>query len=403
MKLKTQNKYSYFILIINLLVVVLVSCNLRAPITSVGPVLSQIRDLLHLDNFQGSLLTSIPLIMFASCSVLVSRLSHQLSITRFLLYAMVILSFGLFLRVAGSDSALFIGSIFIGLGICIGNVVTPGYIKSNFPKQIGLLTGIFAIAMNLTAAFASGYSINIGQWTGQGWRGSLGIWGIVSLLALLAIIIELIIDKKKVVQLEDSIVIVSKHDMAMFKSSQAWAISIFMGIQSLVFYSLITWLPAVLGDYGMTESQTGWVLFLIQISMIPITFIGPIIAHKMKDQRLMIPFVSILMLVSILMFAWLKAEYVYIAAILLGISNGLSFSLSILFFSIKTKSSFNAIRISGMAQSVGYLIAAIGPSVFGKLHDYDSSWKSSFYFISFTIILLFYFGLRAARRKFVED
>jgi CP family cyanate transporter-like MFS transporter len=85
------------------------------------------------------------------------------------------------------------------------------------------------------------------------------------------------------------------------------------------------------------------------------------------------------------------------------LSNGLSFSLSILFFSLRTKSSANAIKISGMAQSIGYLIAAFGPAVFGKLHDCDTSWKWSFYFLAFSVILMFYFGMQAARRKFVED
>lgn len=170
MKYETRKEASVFLLLINVLVVILVSSNLRSPITAVGPVLDQISSTLHLDHFQSSLLTSIPLFMFASCSVLVSRFSHKLSINRFLLYALIILSFGLFLRVFGSVWTLFAGSVFIGLGIAIGNVITPGYIKNNFPKQIGLMTGIFAVAMNLTAALASGYSISIGQWTGYGWK-----------------------------------------------------------------------------------------------------------------------------------------------------------------------------------------------------------------------------------------
>ncbi|MDH6250284.1 CP family cyanate transporter-like MFS transporter [Chryseobacterium sp. H1D6B] len=400
MKNETKKEVSYIVLLVNVLVVILVSSNLRSPITSVGPVLNQISRSLHLDNFQSSLLTSIPLLMFAGCSVLVSRFSHRFSINRFLLYALVILSFGLFLRVFGSVWTLFTGSIFIGLGICIGNVITPGYIKNNFPKQIGLMTGIFAVSMNLTAALASGYSVSLGEWTGYGWRGSLGIWLVIALLALLVVIVELIVNKNRKQQAGISL---AKSDFNMFKSSQAWNISVFMGLQSLVYYSLISWLPAVLGDYGMKGNDPGWVLFVIQISMIPITFAGPIIANKMKDQKPMIIFICALMLSSMLMFAWLKSEWIYAAAILLGLSNGLSFSLSILFFSLRTKSSGNAIKISGMAQSVGYLIAAFGPAVFGKLHDWDTSWKGSFYFLGFAVILMFYFGIKAAGRKFVED
>ncbi|MBK1897294.1 CynX/NimT family MFS transporter [Chryseobacterium paridis] len=400
MKNETRKEASYILLLINVLVVILVSSNLRSPITSVGPVLNQISQSLHLDNFQSSLLTSIPLLMFASCSVLVSRFSHRFSINRFLLYALVILSFGLFLRVFGSVWTLFTGSIFIGLGICVGNVITPGYIKNNFPKQIGLMTGIFAVAMNLTAALASGYSVSLGEWTGYGWRGSLGIWLVIALLALLVVVLELLLNKNNSRQTNNSM---AKSDFNMFKSAQAWNISIFMGLQSLVYYSLISWLPAVLNDYGMNGNAPGWVLFVIQISMIPITFVGPIIANKMKDQRVMIVFLCILMFASIVMFALLKSQWIYATAILLGLSNGLSFSLSILFFSLRTQSSANAIKISGMAQSVGYLIAAFGPAIFGKLHDWDTSWKYSFAFLGISVIFMFFFGMRAATRKFVES
>ena len=400
MKNKTRENLSYILLIINVLVLVLVSSNLRSPITSVGPVLNQISNSLHLNNLQSSMLTSIPLMMFASCSVLVSKFSHRFSINRFLLYALIILSFGLFMRVFGSVWTLFTGSIFIGLGVCVGNVITPGYIKNNFPKQIGLMTGIFAVSMNLTAALASGYSVSLGEWTGYGWRGSLGIWLVIALLALFVVAVELLMNKSKV---QETGALLVKSDFNMFKSKQAWNISIFMGLQSLVYYSLISWLPAVLGDYGMQGNEPGWILFIIQISMIPITFVGPIIANRMKNQKAMIVFIFILMLASILMFAWLKSEWIYAAAVLLGLSNGLSFSLSILFFSLRTRSSANAIKISGMAQSVGYLIAAFGPAIFGKLHDFDSSWKWSFYFLGLSITTMLYFGMKAARRKFVED
>jgi CP family cyanate transporter-like MFS transporter len=400
MKNETRKEFSYILLIINVLVLILVSSNLRSPITAVGPVLSQISKSLYLDNFQSSMLTSIPLLMFAGCSVLVSKFSHRFSINRFLLYSLIILSFGLFIRVFGSVWTLFAGSIFIGLGVCIGNVITPGYVKNNFPKQIGLMTGIYAVAMNVTAALASGYSVSLGEWTGYGWRGSLGIWLVIALLALFVVVLELLMNKIRLQHKNSSPV---KSDFNMFKSKQAWNISAFMGLQSLVYYSLISWLPAVLGDYGMGGNEPGWILFVIQISMIPITFVGPIVASKMKNQKAMIVFICVLMLVSTLMFAWVKSEWIYATAVCLGLSNGLSFSLSILFFSLRTKSSANAIKISGMAQSIGYLIAAFGPAVFGKLHDCDTSWKWSFYFLAFSVILMFYFGMQAARRKFVED
>lgn len=400
MKSESRKNASYILMVVNILVVILVSSNLRSPIISVSPVLGDIRHALNLNSFQVSLLTSIPLFMFATCSVLVSRFSHKFSISRFLMYSLIILSFGLFLRITGSLWTLFAGSVFIGLGICIGNVVTPGYIKNNFPKQIGLMTGIFAVSMNLTAALASGFSVRIGEWTGFGWRGSLGIWLIIAGLGLFVLILELIFNKKNPGQAKSAL---SVSDFNMFKSAQAWNISVFMGLQSLFYYCMMAWLPSFLTDCKMEGENAGWVLFFIQITMIPITFCAPIIAGKMKDQRILIILICSLMFGSTMMFVWLQSQWIYANAVIIGISNGLSFSLSILFFSTRTKNSANAVKISGMAQSVGYLIAAFGPPVFGKLHDWDASWKSSFYFLSFAVILMFYFGMKAARNKCVED
>ena len=386
---------------LSILVVVLVSTNLRSPITAVGPVLGQISEDLQLDSFQSSLLTAIPLFMFASCSVAVSRYSHMLGMHRFLLLGLMALSVGIVLRVWGNMPTLFVGSFLIGLGICVGNVVTPGYIKTNFPKQIGLMTGIFAVAMNLTAAFASGFSLRLGEWTGLGWQGSLGVWVILALLSLMAVFFDALSQKKARGITENRQA--TSGIGHIFRSRLAWYISLFMGVQSLIYYSLISWLPKVLVDYGMPAEDTGWLLFLIQIAMIPIMFIGPILAHRMKDQRLMATAVAVGMLGSIFIFWHYKLQGIYVAAILLGLSNGLSFSLSILFFTLRARSTVNAIKISGMAQSVGYLIAAFGPPVFGKLHEIDTTWNYSFYFLGGSILLLLFAGWKAGEDKYVAE
>ncbi|MDR3007589.1 MAG: MFS transporter [Sphingobacterium sp.] len=386
---------------LSILVVVLVSTNLRSPITAVGPVLVQISEDLQLNSFQSSLLTAIPLFMFASCSVAVSRYSHMLGMHRFLLLGLMALSVGIVLRVWGNMPTLFVGSFLIGLGICVGNVVTPGYIKTNFPKQIGLMTGIFAVAMNLTAAFASGFSLRLGEWTGLGWQGSLGVWVILALLSLIGVFFDALSQKKARGITENRQA--TSGIGHIFRSRLAWYISLFMGIQSLIYYSLISWLPKVLVDYGMPAEDTGWLLFLIQIAMIPIMFIGPILAHRMKDQRLMATAVAVGMLGSIFIFWHYKLQGIYVAAILLGLSNGLSFSLSILFFTLRARSTVNAIKISGMAQSVGYLIAAFGPPVFGKLHEIDTTWNYSFYFLGGSILLLLFAGWKAGEDKYVAE
>jgi len=197
MEREQAHNSSRVLFLINILVVLWVSSNLRSPITSVGPVLTEISQALDLSNFQSSLLTSIPLLMFAACSVLISRIAAGRNISYILLIGLFILGVGTLLRIYGNVATLLSGSVLVGLGICIGNVVTPGYIKSNLPSHIGSMTGLFAVAMNLTAAFASGFSISIGQWTSLGWRGSIGIWIFLVVISVIMILIEQGFKKKK--------------------------------------------------------------------------------------------------------------------------------------------------------------------------------------------------------------
>jgi CP family cyanate transporter-like MFS transporter len=387
-------------LVVQIALVFWVASNLRAPITSVGPVISSISADLSLSNFQSSLITSIPLLMFAFCSVAISRFATGFSINSVLLFGLIILGLGTVLRINFGVPGLMIGSVLTGLGISIGNVITPGYIKSRMPQLLGLMTGLFAVAMNLTAAFASAYSIKIGQWLTGDWKGSLGIWVSFTVLAIIVVMIDAVQFKRK--QAEQSTKPVQSR-FNMFRSRQAWNISVFMGLQSVVYYSVVSWLPTVLKDYGMAIEETGWVLFTFQIATLPITFLGPVLANRMKHQQPLIVFVVVLMLASIILFATGSLSTVYFAAVLLGISNGLAFSLSLLFFAIRTQSSAHAIKLSGMAQSVGYLIAAAGPPVFGLLHQNTHSWSASFYFLIACVIAVCYFGWQSAKNKFVED
>lgn len=387
--------------LLSVIVIILIAGGLRSPITAVSPVLSEIKTVLHLNNIQGSLLTSIPLIVFAGFSILVSRIAIKANIHYSLIYSLIFLIIGLYLRVFGNVTMLFGGSFLIGLGICIGNVTIPVYIKNLFPGNVGIMTGIFSVAMSLVAALASGFSISIGKWTKLGWKGSLGVWIIWALLALVAVGIQTFSGKHKTTKKTTTETPHNKFNV--FRSKQAWNISIFMGIQSLVYYCLIALLPTVLIDYGLNKTETGVVLSVIQIAMLPVMFISPVIAIKMKDQKLMIYGVGILMFVGISMLVILKTQYIYLTAVLIGMSSGLAFSLSILFFSLKSRTMNGTMKISGKAQSVGYLIAAFGPPVFGALHDYDISWQSSFYFLMLMIIVMTFFGKMASKHRFIEE
>ena len=385
---------------IGIAVVILVSTNLRAPITAVSPILDEMKSVLKIDNFQASLLTSIPLFVFAFFSILVSKATAKINIRHGLIYSLIILIIGIYVRIYGNISMLYIGSLLIGLGICIGNVLTPAYIKNTFPTKIGIMTGIFSVSMSLIAALASGLSIAIGNWTNLGWKGSLGVWIVAAIAALIIVCIDSLKNKtatqQKTVQSEDV-------KFNIFKSKQAWNISIFMGLQSLIYYCLVALLPTLLIDFGMTKTNAGWVFSVLQLAMLPAMLVSPVLASRMKNPKIMIYITSALYFIGIITLLIFKAKFSYLSAILIGIAGGFAFSLSILFFSLRTKTMVGTIKISGMAQSVGYLIAAFGPPIFGKLYDIDSTWSYSLYFLMFCMMILTFFGIKASQPKFVEE
>lgn len=386
---------------LGLAVVILVAGNLRSPITSVSPILSEIQEALNLSSVQGSLLTSIPLMMFASCSILVSKTVVKTNINYSLIFALLVLVAGLYFRVLGNVSMLYVGSLMLGLGICIGNVTTPAYIKNIFPQKVGFVTGIFSVAMNLLAALASGFSISIGKWTNAGWQGSLGVWIIWSVLSLLFVIADTLKTRKK--QSEHAVADASKVNFNIFRSKQSWNISLFMGMQSLVYYCLVALLPTILIDYGMDKNDAGWIISIIQLAMLPVMFIGPVIAAKIQDQKLMIYSIGALMFIGLTLLAVFQTQFIYLSAILLGVSGGLAFSLSILFFSLKSRTTAGTLKVSGKAQSIGYLIAAFGPPVFGLLHNWDATWKASLYFLMIMTVVMTIVGRFAAKPRYVEE
>ncbi|QQT25482.1 CynX/NimT family MFS transporter [Sphingobacterium spiritivorum] len=390
-----------YLRILSFLGVIFVATNLRSPLSAVGPVMNEIINVLHLSNIEAGLLTAVPLAVFAGLSSAIGQFAIKYKMEKLILISLLVLIVGLWARISGNNLWLFTGSALVGIGICVSNVLMPAFIKKNFPEKVGVMTGIYSVAMNLSAALAAGLSISIGRWTQSGWQGSLGIWIIPAALTLMIWLPQLFnvnASGKPTVATSSE-----NHKIAIFKSRQAWNISIFMGLQSLMYYSIAAWLPAVLMDYGMDTDTAGWVLFYFQLAMLPVTFLGPVIASKMKQQGLLIWILSFSMLAGLILIIVFRLKFIYPAVVLFGLANGLSFSLSMLFFSLRTEHAHTAIQISGMSQSIGYLIAAFGPPVFGKLYDITRIWNASFYFLIITVLLMLIFGLYAAKDRSIES
>ncbi|MBW4084983.1 MFS transporter [Paenibacillus sp. S150] len=377
--------------------IIFVAAALRAPFTSVGPLLGMIRDDLELSNTLAGAITTLPLLAFALLSPFAPRLARRFGTVNVLMLAMLALSMGILIRSGAGTAMLFSGTALIGLSIAVCNVLLPGLIKGRFPERIGLMTGVYTVAMNICAAAASGVSVPLAQHAGFGWRGTLAMWFIVAALAALFWIPQM----RNLAQ--GSTAGTGKSSAQIWRSLLAWQVTLFMGLQSLLYYVLIAWFSVILGERGMSSSHAGWILSLMQLAQLPFTFFVPLWAGRMKNQRSLVLVTSVLFMAGILG-VWLgSSSWMVLWAICIGIAGGFAFGLAMMFFSLRTRTVQDAGELSGMAQSIGYLLAAMGPALFGLLHDMTRSWSLPLALLAAASVLLLVAGMGAGSSRFVGD
>lgn len=377
--------------------IILIGSNLRAPLTAVGSLVPFIRDDLQISNALAGTITTLPLLAFALLSPFAPKLAKRFGVEKTIFFSLIFLTIGIIIRSLVGVGFLFSGTILIGLAIAIGNVLLPGFIKLNFPLGIGLMTGIYAVFMNLFGALASGISVPLTNWKNIGWQGALGFWSILAVLAILLWIPQLF---NKKLPKDDTVQIIDQPK-SIWKSGLAWKITIFMGSQSLLFYTLMTWLPEILHLKGYSSSAAGWMLSLLQFALIPITFIIPVIAGKVKNQQFLSTLTAILFLIGILGLMNGGNIIITLSVILIGIAGGSAFGLAMMFFTLRTKDSKQAAELSGMAQSFGYLFASIGPVLFGGLHDLTQSWTIPLIMLMGVAVVIFIVGLGAGKSEYI--
>ncbi|WP_017154448.1 CynX/NimT family MFS transporter [Bacillus bingmayongensis] len=378
--------------------VILIGVNLRAPITSVGPLLSSIRDSLGISNTLAGTITTVPLLTFAFLSPFAPKLTRRFSMEFTLFISLILLIVGIGIRSFGGVGTLFIGTVLIGSSIAIGNVLLPSLIKHNFAQNIGMMTGIYAVSINLFGAIGSGISIPISSSLGLGWSGSLGCWGTLSLLTIFFWLPQLRNYHKSMDFLQTE---KKEISINLWRSKLAWNVTLFMGAQSLIFYTVIAWLPEILESKGLGINEGGWMLSLMQLSMLPVTFIVSILAGRLGKQHVLVSISVTLLIAGLLGILYGGPLLIPLWIIMIGV--GVAFSLAMMFFSLRTKNIQEAAELSGMAQSLGYLLAAIGPILFGWLHDITHNWTTPLLMLILTSIIIFITGMRAGKNVYVTS
>ena len=380
-----MTKKSNSILII--LGVIFLSLILRTPITSVGAILGPLKSILDINNTVAGFITTIPLIAFAIFSPMVAKLSNKAGLEKTLLLAVITISIGLALRFYINTYVFFLTTFIIGVGITVGNVLLPGLVKKYYPEKLGLMTGFYAVVMNVGAAVAAGISYPILSTNIGGEKFSTGlavnIWLVIAVINVF--VYTAMSKNSSVSEVKDS------HEKVhgYFKYSKMWTIMLSMGLQSALFYCSVSWFSEIMISKGFTPETAGLLLSISQFAQFPSTFIVPILADKLHNKLIIPVVITIGYLVSLVGMLYTSGNFVIMLTfiIIFALAGGGSFSYVMYLFSVKSRNESEAADISGLAQSGGYLLAAVFPPLLGYIRDI-SDWNKALYVLILTAAVL---------------
>ena len=379
-----------------MLSIILAAFCLRIIITGVGPLLPEITANLGLTGRSSGLLTTLPLLAFAVVSPLAGKIGRRQGEGKTILIGLCLILLGTVLRSTLGVPGLFLGTAIVGIGTALGNVLLPAVVKAEYPTRVGQVTAYYTVAM--VAAAAIGLALNVPlSGTGLGWNGALLVWGIA------VVITGLIWRKNASLRLSTSNPTETEwREKPIWKSGLAWCVTLYFGINSMIFYAVIGWLPTILQSAGMQSGTAGIVTSLYQVVSLAPSLLVPTLAGKCRDQRGWLMLGSVLNIIGIITLMSSTAAAAQVTAtIILGLANGCAFSMGLALMGFRARDAVEAARLSGFAQSVGYALAATGPMVVGWLHDLTPNWNIGLGYILFASVVALMAGQKAGRYETV--
>lgn len=340
--------------------------NLRPTIAAISPVLSEIRRTTGLSDVGAGLLTTLPLLCFGILAPLAPRLVRRFGTGLVLLSCVGLLIVGTVIRSVGLPG-LFAGTIVLGIGIAVANVLMPGIVKEDFPSKVGLMTGLYTMALSAGPAVAAGVSAPLSQALGGSWRLATALWAVPALFAFFALLPFRAHRRPASLDLPPA-------RQSIWKSPAAWAVTLFMGLQSLEFYSVLAWLPTIFSDHGVSPVTAGALLAATNVVGIVAALVTPSLTAKLPDTRLATIGCAAFLAAGTAGLLFDPRGLALLWAVLLGVGQGAAISLALLLMVLRTHDGHQAMALSGMAQGVGYLIAALGPASVGALHQSSHGW-----------------------------
>ena len=352
---------------------ILLATNMRAPIVALGAIAPVVKEALNISEIQIGWLGAVPMLGFALGALISPAIGKRLGLENTLIAMIALLTTGMILRtVIPTWTGFLIGTLLLTLAIGFANTLAAPVIKQRTPQHIPLITGLFSLTMTVTAGIVSGIVLPLSEQVG--WQWALGGWtilGIFALLIWLFLRVRLGSSNHQLVISTDS----DTSDISMWRTTFAWQIAIFMGLQSLLFYTVASFLPSILVSKGLSAVSAGQMgsvfQFMAPISILSLTWL----INRGRPIQALAVFAAVLNVIGVLGISYLSTELAWLWSAMMGIGCSAIFTLSMMLFSLRTYTTNQSSELSGMAQAVGYLIAFFGPLGTGWLHESTDSWS----------------------------
>lgn len=360
-----------------LLALMLAAANLRGGLVVIGPLVEDIRAALQISAAAFGLLMTLPLICFGSVSLLVPWIAARMPPLHLVLGGLLLIALGAWLRLTLDYSQMLGGTLLLGTGIALLNVLIPGLVKGLFPHQSGTLTGLYSLILTLGASLSVFTAIPMRDGFAD-WQAPMLVWFLFPLLAGLAWLpmLRVRFEPKGQASLSTSV----------WKIPRAWSLALFMGLQSSMFYVLATWLPRLLMDGGHSDAEAGNLASIFMLISIPFSLIVPVWAARQPSQRVISVLITLAGLFGIAGLLWIPEQLPELWVALLGVYGGSSISLALALFALKSSDMRQATALSAMSQGLGYLLASVTPSLIGAIYDLQHSWTLALWLLAAMLI-----------------
>jgi len=371
----------------------LVALNLRLPLAGVGPVLDDLRATLGLSNAAAGLLTTLPILCFGVAAAGAPAVVRLLGAEGGLLAAVGIIIAGTAVRLVPEVAPFFLGTVMLGAAIAVCNVLVPIVIKRDYPRP-GTMMGLYTMVLISGAALSAGLTVPIEHALGSWWD-ALGIWGLGAVVAFAAWAPA--VRKARSVRGDE------RPPRVLLRGDRlAWLLTVTFGIQSLMFYVSLAWVPDILRAAGIDSTAAGVMLSIEMLLGVPVALVAPMIAARLHDQRPLLVGGALCWSLGWAGLLLAPGTATAVWMVMLGLAQGLSFALCIALIVLRAPDAAHVSALSGMVQGVGYILAAAGPLAAGALHDLTGGWTAPIIAMLALSALQLAVGLPASRPGWVR-